>query len=102
MSLNKRYLKTKPVCKVTFSLPAEAASKARSVSIVGDFNKWNRKAAPMRRLKDGSFSATLDIPTNGSYQFRYLVDGKRWLNDWSADGYVRTPYGDEDNSVLEV
>jgi len=33
MAIAKQYLKTKPVCKVTFTVPAEEAKK---VSVVGD------------------------------------------------------------------
>ena len=38
ISIQKRYLKSKPVCKVTFSLPREAVKSVKSVSIVGEFN----------------------------------------------------------------
>lgn len=102
MSLSKRYLKSKPVCKVTFKLPKDAVQKARSVHLVGDFNQWNNKATPMKKLKNGAFSATLDLTAGTSYQFRYLINKSVWENDWSADDYVPTPFGDGDNSVVEV
>ena len=38
MAIKKQYLKSKPVCKVTFSVPAKEATK---VAVVGDFNEWN-------------------------------------------------------------
>jgi methyl coenzyme M reductase subunit C len=40
MSIKKQYLKTKPVCKVTFRLKKAQACGARKVSIAGDFNQW--------------------------------------------------------------
>ena len=55
MSIKKQYLKTKPVCKVTFRLPEEATKSVRSANIVGEFNDWGIHANPMRKLKNGSF-----------------------------------------------
>lgn len=95
--LKKQYLKTKPVCKVTFSLPAQV--QGETVYLVGDFNDWNETATPMKRNKDGSFSATLELPTEQEYQFRYLVNSAEWHNDWEADKYVPNPYSG-DNSVV--
>ena len=40
MSLIKKHLKTRPVCKATFTLAAEAASGQKSVWLIGDFNDW--------------------------------------------------------------
>jgi 1,4-alpha-glucan branching enzyme len=102
MSLSKRYLKSKPVSKVTFRLPREAAIDARKVTVVGDFNGWDRVATPMKKLKDGGFSTTVDLEPGREYQFRYLINGEHWENDWNADRYVPTPFGDGDNSVVVV
>ena len=61
MSIKKLYLKTKPVCKVTFRVPKEANGGAKKIYVVGDFNKWNKDATPMKCYKNGSFSATIQI-----------------------------------------
>jgi 1,4-alpha-glucan branching enzyme len=61
MSIKKQYLKSKPVCKVTFRLPEEAAKSVRSANIVGEFNDWGIHANPMRKLKNGSFTVTIDL-----------------------------------------
>ena len=42
--------------------------------------------------KDGSFSAKLELDAGREYQFRYLIDGSRWENDWKADKYIPAPY----------
>jgi hypothetical protein len=55
----------------------------------------------MKRLKNGSFSTTVSIPSGRSYRFRYLLDGERWENDWEADAYTPNEYG-KDDSVVEV
>ena len=102
MSIKKQYLKSKPVCKVTFRLPEDAAGSAKSANIVGEFNEWNIYATPMKRLKNGSFVLTLDLEPNREYQFRYLLDDEIWENDGEADKYVPNPYGDSENSVVVV
>jgi len=102
MGIKKKYLKSKPVCKVSFSLPKDAVEKADKVSVVGDFNEWNAKANPMKKMKNGSFTSTIDLALGKDYEFRYLVDGEKWVNDLIADSYVPTVYGDEENCVVEV
>ena len=101
MSIKKQYLKTRAACRVTFSLPKKAAAFANTVHLVGDFNDWNESITPMKRLKNGSFTATLVLQRNKEYQFRYLLDGLQWENDWKADKYVPNRYGSE-NSVVVV
>jgi len=99
--MKKRFLKTKPVCKVTFELPTEATRGASKVVLVGEFNNWDAGSTLMKRRKDGSYSITLDLPVNREYQFKYLIDG-HWENDWNADNYLPNPSGDCENSVVIV
>ena len=56
----------------------------------------------MRKQKDGSFTITLDLPTDREYQFRYLIDGEIWISDPEADKYAFSPFGDCENSVVAV
>ena len=100
--LKKQYLKSRNACKVTFKLPKAATNDAKSVYIVGDFNNWNSSANPMRKLKSGDFTVTLDLEPGKEYQFRYFIDESKWDNDWNADKYVRSPYTGSDNSVVVV
>jgi 1,4-alpha-glucan branching enzyme len=102
MSIKKQYVKNKPVCKVTFTLLKDLANSSKSAALVGDFNGWDPESNPMKRRKDGSFEATVNLETGRDYQFRYLLDNNAWENDDSADKYVRSPYGDSDNSVVAV
>ncbi|HEX9972450.1 MAG TPA: isoamylase early set domain-containing protein [bacterium] len=102
MALEKKYLEDSSLCKVTFSLSKEIAKLAKTVHLVGEFNDWDEKATPMKQLKDGSFSVTLDLERGREYQFRYLIDHKIWENDWNADKYALTHFGDCDNSVVVV
>ena len=100
--MKKRFLKTRPVCKVTFELPSEAALSAGKVALAGEFNDWDTEGTLMKRRKDGSFSITIDLPARREYQFKYLIDGGRWENDWAADKYQPNNLGDCETSVVVV
>ncbi len=100
--IKKEYLKSKKLCKVTFRLPSIAVSNAKSACIVGDFNNWSLYANPMKKLKSGDCTITLELKSGREYQFRYLINETRWENDWNADKYVKSPYGDSDNSVIII
>ena len=99
MTLKKRFLKSKPACKVTFHLPKEALKNAKEVKLLGDFNHWDQALGVPMKEKDGDYSATIELETGREYQFRYLIDGEKWENDWEADKYLATPFG-VDNSVV--
>lgn len=102
MSLVKKYLKTKPVCSVKFSITADSNKKFKTASVVGDFNNWDPKVNKMRRLKSGKFETTIKFPLNNEYQFRYLLDDSTWKNENEADKFVITFFGDSENSVIKI
>lgn len=99
--LTKSFSKTKPVCKVTFTLPIEAAKGGKDVRVLGDFNNWSwEKGAKMKAGKE-AFSTALELEAGKSYQFRYLIDNHVWENDWAADDYATAALG-MTNSVVNV
>jgi 1,4-alpha-glucan branching enzyme len=100
--LKKQVLKTRGACKVTFTLSKEAVKGAKTVHLVGEFNGWDPNAAPMKRMAGGSFQISLTIESGRAYQFRYLIDGRTWENDWAADRYVPSSFGADENSVVDV
>jgi 1,4-alpha-glucan branching enzyme len=100
--IKKEYLEGGKLCKVTFRLPSVAARGAKNVCIVGDFNNWNTRANPMRRLENGDYEISLKFEPRKEYHFRYLIDDSKWENDWNADKYVKSLLGDSDNSVVVV
>ena len=102
MSIKKQYLKSRPVCKATFRIPEAMGSSAKSAHIVGEFNNWKFFSAPMKKLKSGAFTTTLELEPGREYQFRYLLDKKIWKNESHADKSVPTPYGDSENSVIVI
>ena len=91
-------MKTKPVCKVTFTVPAEDAKK---VAVVGDFNNWNPKGTLLKKLKNGTFKGTVDLPKETTYEFRYLVDGA-YINETEADRDQWNDFAGAENAVLEL
>jgi len=97
--LKKNYYKGGKTCRVWFYLPEDV--EAESVHLVGDFNDWDNAADPMKQKSDGTFYTAVTLQTGQSYQFRYLLDGERWENDWEADDYVKNEMG-TDNSVVSV
>ena len=102
MTLKKQYLKSKPECKVTFVVSKEIADGAKKVALAGDFNEWNIKKIQLKKKKDGSFSKQVNLPVGNKFEYRYLLDGKKWVNDDQADYYVPSNVSSEENGVVEV
>ncbi len=98
MAITKQYLKSKPICKVTFTVPAEEANQ---VTVVGSFNEWNSEATALKKLKNGTFKGTVNLEKDNSYEFRYLIDGK-YINEEQADAYAWNEYASAENGVLNV
>ncbi len=102
MAIERTILKTKPYCKVTFTIPKEQGKDFKTAFLVGDFNLWNTKTHKMKKKRDNSFSIVLELERGREYQFRYLADEEVWLNDSEADKYVPSLYGDSENCVIEI
>lgn len=102
MSLKKQFLKSKPLCKVTFTVDPELVNGGKEVAVLGEFNAWDPSEATMRKLKDGTFTKTIELEVGHEYQFRYLVDGERWINDTEADKYTHSGVAGEQNGVITL
>jgi 1,4-alpha-glucan branching enzyme len=89
--------RSKGKVRVTFSLEP---TPAEMVQLAGDFNGWRPETA-LKRQKDGSWKAALELVPGQRYEFRYLIDGARWANDPAADAYVANPYGAH-NCVVDL
>lgn len=90
-------IKTSPKTRQTtfrISLP-----DAESVSLLGDFNNWDKDAHPMKKNKKGEWRVAMKLE-EGVYQFRYLVDGEVWRNDDDVP-IVQNAFG-TDNSVATI
>ena len=100
MALKKSFSKDKKTCNVTFIVNPEAAQDAKTINLAGDFNSWSSTDTPLTKKKDGSFQVKVALEAGREYQFRYLIDGQKWENDWKADKYIPAPFSNTDNSVV--
>jgi hypothetical protein len=89
--------------KVTFILPAEIVAGATEGLLLGEFNNWDKENGfSLRKYKDGSMKATVELEAGKTYEYRYLLDGGRWVNDASASGYNPVLGLGVENCVVEV
>jgi 1,4-alpha-glucan branching enzyme len=96
--ITKEPVKHRDLVRVTFELPS--TMWAERVNLVGEFNDWDTTATPMTRGRsDANWKAVVELKKGQRYRFRYLVEGREWLNDWHADDHVENPYGSYDSVV---
>ncbi|MBS1496619.1 MAG: isoamylase early set domain-containing protein [Bacteroidetes bacterium] len=89
--------------KVTFTLPAEALADATEALLLGDFNDWNaEKGIVLKKQKDGSFKVSTQLETGRSYQYRFLLNDGRWVNDYNAQNYVPVSGYEIENCIITV
>ena len=99
MGILKKYLKTKPICKVTFILTKNTVDQSNKVAVVGDFNAWN----PCKHIinkKGWVFKFSINLKLGHEYQFCYLYDDCYWGDEPEADKHIINPYGNAENSVI--
>ncbi len=69
------------------------APNAENVILVGDFNNWSREASVMTDPENsGTWRITIPLQS-GTYRYKFLVDGKHWVNDPGADGRINDGFG---------
>lgn len=101
--LKKQYVKSRNIWKVTFELLQGELSKdlnTERVHLAGEFNDWDPATTPMKRGKGGAFRVMVELEPGREYEFRYLVNGEHWCNDWHADAYVPGGFGDDNCIVM--
>lgn len=94
--LKKRFFKTKAECEVSFELDS---SDAEQVELLCEANGW--QPIPMKKAKTGKFRTRMRLPKEQRFQFRYLVDGRAWVNDENADDFLPNGFGGQ-NGVLDT
>jgi len=86
--------------KVLVTFRFRGAPWVTRVNLVGTFNDWATTGTPMDLDPlTLTWSATLELAAGQDHEFRYLIDGTEWRNDWYADTYVTNAFGSE-NSVI--
>jgi serine protease AprX len=74
---------------------------AKSVGLAGDFNSWERSATPLSKDASGLWFAEIETPAAGRYQYKFIVDERRWVEDPSNGMKQPDNYGGL-NSVLTI
>jgi 1,4-alpha-glucan branching enzyme len=88
--------------KIDFLLPADIADGATSGILLGDFNNWDfNNGVALKQQKDGSLKASVSLQS-GSYEYRYLLNDGRWVNDAQASKYSYNQEFSVENCVIEV
>ena len=64
---------------VLLQLTNEEAQFANEVAVAGEFNNWDKEALKMTKTITG-FETEIELK-KGTYQFKYVLDGERWIND---------------------
>jgi serine protease AprX len=74
---------------------------ASSVSVAGDFNAWSQLATPLKRSDSGLWSTEIAIPRTGRFEYKFIINGRRWIEDPSNGVKAPDNYGGL-NSVIVV
>jgi serine protease AprX len=75
--------------------------EARRVSLAGDFNGWDIASNLLTKDTSGLWLCKFATPGPGSYQYKFVIDDKRWIEDPSNGMKVVDGFGGL-NSVLVV
>lgn len=54
---------------------------ANSVSVAGDFNDWSRLGTPLKRNGSGLWSTEIMVPRTGRLEYKFIINGQRWIED---------------------
>ena len=89
--------------KVMFTLSAEVVGEATSGLLLGEFNNWDyNEGIELKKQKDGSMTAAASLESGKRYEYRYLLNDGRWVNDGSAHQYVHISGLQVENCVINV
>jgi predicted flap endonuclease-1-like 5' DNA nuclease len=89
--------------KVTFTLTADVVAGATSGLLLGEFNNWDyNNGVTLKKQKDGSMKATTTLEGGRTYQYRYLLNDGRWVNDERAENFVHISDFQVENCVITV
>lgn len=89
--------------KVTFELSANIVAEATSGILVGEFNNWDFKnGISLKRQKDGSMKASVELENGKTYEYRYFLNDGRWVNDDRAANYSHVVGYNVENCVVSV
>jgi 1,4-alpha-glucan branching enzyme len=96
--LKREMVKNSNQVKVTFIVPNDP-NQGR-VSVVGDFNNWDPAATPLVKRANNTRSASVSLPPNRRYAFRYYTADGSWFNEEAADAYEPNEHGSENCIIV--
>ncbi|MEP7164555.1 MAG: glycoside hydrolase family 13 [Ferruginibacter sp.] len=89
--------------KVLFSLPSELVANASDGILLGEFNNWNiEEGIHLHKQEDGSMRAELILTAGKTYEYRYLLNDGRWVNDNNEKKFPDVFGNTVENCVLTV
>lgn len=95
--------KTDMTTKISFLLPSDKTGEATAGMILGDFNNWNpEEGIYLRKQDDGSMVAELYLTPGKTYQYRYLLNDGRWVNDHNQTAWADAYGYPVENCVITV
>lgn len=75
--------------------------QVQSASLAGDFNGWSQTKHPMTEVREGLWRALIEAPASGTYRYKFVVDGHRWVEDPANMRREPDGYGGM-NAVIEI
>lgn len=93
-TISKQSIKRK---KVVFKF---VSPDAKSVSLVGNFNNWDKTRHPMQNDGNGRWSKTVMLP-QGAHQYKFLADNE-WKQDPDNDKLAPNEFGTQNNVITVV
>ena len=89
--------------KVTFTLSSDAVAEATSGLLLGEFNNWDyNNGISLKKQKNGSMKATANLDAGKTYQYRYLLNDGRWVNDQNAEQFIYAEGFHVENCIITV
>ncbi|MEO6488452.1 MAG: isoamylase early set domain-containing protein [Ferruginibacter sp.] len=89
--------------KIKFRLSPECINGATEGLLLGEFNNWNpAEGVQLKKAEDGSFVAELSLTPGKTYEYRYLLNDGRWVNDSNATAFSQQFGPSVENCVLTV
>lgn len=84
--------------QVTFRF--ESDDEWESVSVAGDFNKWDFVANPLEKV-NGNWEAKVEVQFPGQYRYKFVLNKSFWIEDPKNNDAEPDSFGGM-NSIFEV
>lgn len=52
-----------------------------TVEVLGEFNSWKRGVHVMQKSAEGAWEKTIELDNPGTFAYKFLIDGQKWLDD---------------------